>query len=400
MELNFPANPSLGQRYSYGDHTWRWNGIGWKKFLSSSINDATGILYGGILTAVTGGSTFDISAGIGQIVGFTGSLNGVVAGLSYITWQKFSGITVNNIGSQQFTYIYIDGNSNLQQSNTPFSDLDYDNYVVIGALAHTDNTTINLVTNTQEVAYKLPHRFTDLLRVFGPMKKSGLVVSANGANLRLNRTSGTLYRIGSNYTENQFDSEVKTVVSANPANLWRVYRNGTGGYVFDTNSNTFYANIDATKYDNNSGTLQTVNNNQWTIQRMYMFPNNHGTIITYYGPAVYNSQTEATAAISTETFTEATITAENAVFLGFMIVRGGASNLSSTSDVKFIQSGFSRTVSVGGGGGAGAGASVLDDLNDVAISGVSGGDVLYYDSGSSLWINKPFNEINIDGGLY
>jgi hypothetical protein len=40
----------------------------------------------------------------------------------------------------------------------------------------------------------------------------------------------------------------------------------------------------------------------------------------------------------------------------------------------------------------------LDDLTDVVISGVSAGDILYY-SGSQ-WINKPFNDISIDGGTY
>jgi hypothetical protein len=46
------------------------------------------------------------------------------------------------------------------------------------------------------------------------------------------------------------------------------------------------------------------------------------------------------------------------------------------------------------------GASSLDDLSDVTLTSVTGGDILYYDSSVSKWINKSVNTLNIDGGLY
>jgi len=50
--------------------------------------------------------------------------------------------------------------------------------------------------------------------------------------------------------------------------------------------------------------------------------------------------------------------------------------------------GSERNLSTGGGGGGGGGASYLDDLIDVAISGVTNNQFLRYNSGSGLWENQ------------
>lgn len=42
----------------------------------------------------------------------------------------------------------------------------------------------------------------------------------------------------------------------------------------------------------------------------------------------------------------------------------------------------------------------LNDLSDVTITSVTGGDVLYFNSSTNNWINKPIDTINIDGGTY
>ena len=57
------------------------------------------------------------------------------------------------------------------------------------------------------------------------------------------------------------------------------------------------------------------------------------------------------------------------------------------------------TGATGATGADGAiGSIALDDLTDVEITGVSAADILYY--GGTGWINKPFNDIPIDGGIY
>lgn len=399
MTLEFPANPTSGQRYTFGDVTWRWNGYAWNKDAYTDLNVSTGILYGGILTANLGGSTFNASAGIGQIIGYTASLNGVVTDRSYVQWDDFTGVTIDNLLTDRFTYVYIDSSGNLQQQTTNFTSEQYREVIVLGVLCHIDNATITLVTNHQNTVYEDPDRLTQLFELFGPMKKSGLLLSAYSTDLRLNRSSGNVLEIGVNYANDQFEPDEIALSAASPSGTCRIYRDGSGGFVFDTNGGAFYTVVDPTKYDDGDGTLGTVNNNQWTVQRLYLFPNNPNDIVCYYGVSVYNSQVDAIAGIDGENFSEVTITAENAVFLGYLIIRGGASDLSTLSDAKFIQAGFSRVSGGGGGGGGGViGSIALDDLTDVEITGVSAADILYY--GGTGWINKPFNDIPIDGGIY
>jgi hypothetical protein len=231
------------------------------------------------------------------------------------------------------------------------------------------------------------------------MKKEGLSVSSYSSDLRLFRSAGIILKIGVNYQNEPFEPDEIILSAASPARTCRVYKDGAGDFVFDTNGGLFYTSVDPTKYDDGDGTLAVVNNNQWTVQRLYVFPNNPDDIICYYGVQRYNSQSDTIEGIDSEVFSEATITRENAVFLGYLIVRGGAADLSLSTDAKFIQSGFSRASSIGGGGGGGgAGSLALNDLTDVVINGVTANDILYY-SGLT-WINKPFNDIPIDGGIY
>ena len=37
MALSFPLNPAVDDTYTYGDRTWRFNGIGWVITNSTSV---------------------------------------------------------------------------------------------------------------------------------------------------------------------------------------------------------------------------------------------------------------------------------------------------------------------------------------------------------------------------
>ena len=351
---------------------------------SENQNASTGILVGGELTASIGGTTFSISAGVGQIVSQTATPSGVSTIITPISWDAFTSITPTNLTTQPFTYIYIDSSGALQQQATPFNDAQYKNSIIIGHLCHIDLATINLVTSDQNVAYGTPTRLLELIQTFGPIKKEGLTLSANGSNLQVNRSAGEGFIIGSNYQTDQFDPDKIVISAKTPSLLCRIYRDGSGGYVFDNNSGSYYNNIDPTKYDNGSGTLQTVNNNQWTIQRLYTFPSAPDDIICYYGTQIYNSQGDAIDNIPYEPFSEAPITLLNSIFLGYVVVRGGATNLSSLGDATFIQAGLFR--GLGSGGGSTTNLK-LEDLSDVVITSPQNQDFLFYNSTSQEWQN-------------
>jgi hypothetical protein len=331
----------------------------------SSLNDTTGILFGGALSATIGGTTFSVTAGIGQIVTQTASISGVVTTASNVTWSAVTGAAITNIGTSQFTYVLVNSSGVVIQQTTPFTDAQYKTHIIIGILCHIDFASVNLVTNSQNVAYEDPHRLVELISAFGPIKKSGLNIGPNGANLRVNRTSGEAFKIGTNYILDQFEPDVAIIAAQTPALLCRVHRDGSGGFIFDVNGGSYYNNIDPDKYDNGSGTLQSVGGSKWTIQRLFFFPNNPVDIICYYGTQVYNQFSEARANLEFETFDEATITAENAVFLGFLFVRNAATNLSLATQAAFLQSGLFRGIPPGGGGSGGGGNSIGELTGDV-----------------------------------
>jgi hypothetical protein len=289
----------------------------------------------------------------------------VVTTASNVTWSAVTGAAITNIGTSQFTYVLVNSSGTVIQQTAPFTDAQYKTHIIIGILCHINLASVNLVTNSQNVAYEDPHRLVELITAFGPIKKLGLNIGPNGANLRVNRTSGEVFKIGSNYTTDQFEPDVANISAQTPVLLCRVHRDGSGGFIFDVNGGSYYNNIDPNNYDNGSGTLQSVGGSKWTIQRLFFFPNNPVDIICYYGVQVYNQFSEARANLEFETFDEAQITAENAVFLGFLFVRNAATNLSLSTQAVFLQSGLFRGIPPGGGGSGGGGNSIGELTGDV-----------------------------------
>jgi hypothetical protein len=343
---------------SFNGHTGAVHGVStWNGQTGDVIyvdqNENTGILFGGGITAAVGSTAFTVHAGAGQIVGYTNGMGGATATITAVTWDDFTGITLANLTASDFTRVYIDSSGNLQQQIAVFDHTDPLDKIIIGTISHIDRASITLVTNKQITAYDFHHKVYELYDTFGPMKKTGLIVSANGANLSLNRSDGEALILGSNYLNSYEEPDTVEITAETAADIARIYRDGSGDFVYDTNSLSFYSVVDPGYYDDNSGTLQVVNNNQYTVQRMFMFPNLQNVIMLYYGRVIYNSYSDALAGIQDEVFTEADITSKNAVFLGWLIVRGGAADLTDPVDGKIIQAGFSRNSAGGAGGGGG-----------------------------------------------
>jgi hypothetical protein len=333
---------------------------------SSNLNDTTGILFGGALSATIGGTTFSVTAGIGQIVTQTATISGVVTTVTNVTWSAVVGAAITNIATSQFTYVLVNSSGTVIQQTTPFTDAQYKTHIIIGILCHINLASVNLVTNSQNVAYEDPHRLVELISAFGPIKKTGLNIGPNGANLRVNRTQGEAFKIGANYTTDQFEPDVAIISAKTPAKLCRAYGNNSVGFTFDTDGGLFYDDIDRNQYFNpTTGVLETVGGSKWTIQRLFFFPNNPDDIICYYGVQTYNQFSEARANLEFETFDEATITAENAIFLGFLFVRHNATALNNPTQAAFLQSGLFRGIPPGGGGSGGGGDSIGELTGDV-----------------------------------
>ena len=192
------------------------NSIGNVGYRLNSTGDGTKWL------ADTNQSSGILTAGTGQIV--TNSLVGgeVVATYTKVSWNAQNSVALTYRTSHQFSYIYIDENGALQQQNSSFTDAEYRNKIILGVICHINLSTINLVTNRQNIAYGDSHRIYELVSSFGPIKRSGLAVSAYSTNLRITRAAGVVFSLGCNYASDQFDADSPSISAANPALLAEV----------------------------------------------------------------------------------------------------------------------------------------------------------------------------------
>jgi hypothetical protein len=362
-------------------------------FYASSLS--TGLLYGGLLSINAGNTaTFDVTAGSGYIVNTGATYNREpLPVITKVEWTAKTGVTLAGLTGQDTTWIYFDSAGNLNQQAAFFTDDQVQNTIAIGALIHPSRSFISLARTIPNVSYATDKQYEQFIRSFGPLKVSGHTIDPNGANLKLNRTSGTAYILGRNYSNDPNNPSVVSDIAKTDAEIWRYYRGATAGSFITVTGIT--TGIDPTKYDNGSGTPASVSpSTPFTIQRVFFFPNTPNVLGVYYGPGEYASLSEAANNIHLEDFTEITNTLTNAVLAAFIIVKYNVTNLTTAiaaNDARIIQGGQFRTTTSGGG----SVATNLDSLSDVIITSPQDDDLLIYDVATSQWLNTPLQHIGV-----
>ena len=355
---------------------------------------STGLEYGGLITINAGNSAaFDVTAGAGYIV-TTGATytSGPTPVITRVSWTAKTGVTLSGLTAQDTTWIYFDSSGNLNQQSEFFTDDQVQSSIAVGALVHPSRAYISLAKSIPNVSYATDKQYEQFIRAFGPLKVSGHTIQANGANLKLNRTSGTAFILGRNYPNDPNNPSVVSDNAQTDCTFWRYYRGATAGSFVTVLNQTA---IDPENYDDGTGTLNTVPSNKpFTIQRLFFFPNTPSVLGVYYGRGIYASMAEAANNVTFEDFTEITNTATNAVFAGYLLVKKGTTNLTTAiaaDDARIIQSGQFRSTTSGGG----TIATNLDSLNDVTITSVQDDDLLIYDTATSQWLNTPLKHIGV-----
>jgi hypothetical protein len=402
MPIDFPNNPSAGQTYSYAGQNWQYNGIAWDKLIiaddanalygiSGSIyasSLATGLLYGGILSINTGSSAhFDITAGKGQIhtSGSTYTADPQPT-FQYVTWPAQTGITLSYLATNDTTWIYVDSAGIVQQRTEYYTDVQLEENIIIGQLVHPSRTFINLARTNPNVAYATDKQYEQFIRSFGPIKISGHTIQPNGANLKLNRTSGSAFSLGRNWINDTDNPSVVTDGAQTDCIFYRYYRGATAGTFITVPNQTV---IDPTKYDDGTGTLATVPGGKYTIQRLFYYPNTPTLLGVYYGRAEYTSLADAAANINFENFTEIENTKTNAIFVAYLLIKSGCTDITNTSDALILQAGNFRSTTSGGG----SVSLTLDDLTDVIITSPQNYQVLTYVDGVTGWENRSVSTL-------
>ena len=366
-------------------------------------NMYTGLMSGGVLSAVTGSSTFTLQKGTGLFVELNASLtDDPYPTTKYVEWPTLTGQTLTYLTSSIQTFIGIDKTGQIFQQPTAFNNGQYNNVITIGTVIHQNQSTVNASITYPNVAYGYKQRTYDFIKAFGALKLSGLDIITSGS-LGLNVASGTAWADGRNYQNDQNNPSYITDTGTAISKIFRYYQISGTTFVRDTNNNLGYGAIDPTKYNNN-GVLTTVPtqgaNLRYTNQRIFWYPNSATKgIVVYYGNTLYETLTDAAANVNFEKFVEDENTKQNAVYLGSISIAGDG-NFTTPTSFTILTGGIFRNVGGSGGGGT-IPAARLVDLTDVTAISPNDSDLLVYNVVTEKWEHsKSLNgSFNVTGSL-
>jgi len=360
----------------------------------------TGLLRGGVISSTPGTTTFNITSGSGLIV----TMNASTASepyptVQYISWPNFIAQPIQYSGSAKITYLGISNAGTVIQQTVPWGTNDinqWDNSISLGVVLHLSGSVSTGVFNAPQISYGGYQKTDDFFRAFGPLKISGHTLRASGSSptLSIIKDAGTSYREGANYIINANHPSTVVENSINVSKIYRYYLSGSTPVIDTGVNNAGYTEIDNKNYvDTTTGQLATVGASNWSIQRVFWIPNSPtNAFIVYYGNARYGTLLNATNAKDSEPFIEAPNTAQNAIFIGYIIIQGGGSgtpprDLLNANEATIIPAGLFRNVGGVGSSGTNFVSTTLAGLADVSLSGNTPGDLLVYGTGAT-WNNK------------
>lgn len=305
---------------------------------------STKLISGGDLSGDIGSTVFNISAGYGTIISH--NINTGIPTKVTVSWNNINNISVSASISSGYsaTFILMDSTGSPVLSVMEPVESDIRNYIYLGKVSHRFGT-INNIRSYKRTGIELFANISDLNDALGPFNVSGNVFSNVGTNLQIKKSSGKSYRFSSNYINDAKSPNLSTDAALNPVTFRPVYRTDSNGNTVTYGNST--TNIDPTKYDDGSGTLQTVSNNKYTLQRIYYFPVT-GSVYIFYGQAAYASAIDAKSGIITETFKLNDPSFTDAILRGYLIIRQDVTDLSSTNAIFIESSKFGATSSSGG----------------------------------------------------
>lgn len=300
----------------------------------SLLSDGNGVVSGMAISIGSPTSTFTVASGTYHKIGtaipvsYTGVTNQAVTYIN--TWKQ--------------TYIGLNTTTGtITQQQDHFTPSQRRTHVVLGILIHTDNTIINAINNLPDVAKYSLSQLNDFMEEFGPFNINGNIISANGANLKINKSFGELFKRGINFGLDPTDPHTKDMDALDAPTDMRMRMSNS-----IESANTDSINI---QYESAPGVLSSISSGKYGVFRVVLFPSN--LIRIQYPQFLYNSIDEARDAINTEEYVTEPNIAANGLTRAFIIIRGGTTALNDIDNVKFLPADkFGYNISSGGGSGS------------------------------------------------
>jgi len=290
---------------------------GKKAFLS------TGLIKNGLISANGDTTKFNITAGIGIISNFDDPENPTS---TIINFPAFTGITPTYLLTGTITYVAINNAAAVVMQATPFTPEQRRSLIVLGAVVHSNLTTINVINNISAPSNASTNQLHDFIEAVGALNLTGNKYTANGANLQLNKSAGLIFKLGSNFA-NDWKNPHELAQTAGTSLTFR-YRtqNGTEG--------SDRINLDPALYDLNN-VLTAVPNNKFTIQTVTMFQS--GVTRIQYGQNVYDDLATAKNAVFTRNFVLEPNSKENGIIRAYIIMKNTTTSLQNVADADILE---------------------------------------------------------------
>jgi hypothetical protein len=303
-------------------------GLSNAKYASNS-SESTGILSGGFVSINAGDDTLiDITAGSAQVVD---SSNPITTVKTMLSWSAFTAEALPDVVGDQFTYVGLESDG-LGGATIVFKQQDVFTHdeeletVILASCVHV-GSVITATPNKAVTVYNVHHQLRDLAAAIGPINfDDGSVVTANGANLSLDRSIGRAFDFGANRQTNPLDPHHISSTADVAFGMGGSYRDGSGGYTF---TGVFTTDVEEDLYDDDSGTLVAVSNNNWTVHAIWFFPAS-GLYILEFGQTTYSNLQAAVDAIPIAQFKHNPILKEGGLLRAWVAVKKGATDLSDT----------------------------------------------------------------------
>ena len=251
--------------------------------LEQSIN-STGITYfeGLFINADT--SKFDF----GRIDGWFVT-QGTNPTRVFKSFARADGLTTPFLATDAVTLVGVDQDGLVVTQATGWTAAQRRTLLVAGQITHIGGAPITKAAARPNIATGIVSRFETLCEAIGKLNTSGNVFSAVAGTLSMQKTVGTTFAHSANYQIDPTCPDTVTQPACNPCEIQHVLSDSVPSI---TNF------IDPDNWESPLGSLDPVQTNKWTIQRIYLFQDNN--LAVTYGQVEYGSSILAQDGILTE----------------------------------------------------------------------------------------------------
>lgn len=315
-------------------------------------NASTGLISGCTVSINSNPTKFNISSGSIMIVDNWTDINNPT--ITTVVFSGQSGVTTTYLTSSTLTHISIDVSGNILQSPTEETNSQRRDAVMVGILNHPMLTGITSVIEQVDTGLSPLSQYRDLMSAFKLINR-GNVISANGTNLKFNKSSGYLFGQGINYYTNVKDPHKKEISATTASGFY--YKTQTGF------TDSLITDIDVLNYDLNGVVTAIGGTTRAQNQRVFLLSN--GTLTIQYGQTWYTNLANAIQGLQSENFIIETNNNQFGILIGIISIQRNCTALNDTTRCAFIPvTIFGQNI----GGGSGVATTTLQQAYNNSTS--------------------------------